>query len=73
MTTTKITQSGQIGIKRIELVTDGGMTHLKEIPGQRGISLKDLYFDQFTTYAPFKWLGSRRLTEEEVERIISNA
>lgn len=50
----------------IEHVTDGGMISLKEIPNQEKVHLADKYFDQFTTYAPFSWLGSRRLTAEEL-------
>lgn len=55
----------------IELVTKGGMVCLKEIPGQEDKGLRDKYFDQFTTYAPFEFLGSRRLTEEEVFKCLS--
>lgn len=53
-------------IKPLRLVTDGGMIALDEIPGQEKIPMKDKYFDQRTTYAPFNWLGSRRLTKEEL-------
>lgn len=63
---TKTTQSEQTGIKLIEIVVKGGMISLKEIPGQEEKELKDKYFDQFTTYAPFSWLGSRRLTKDEL-------
>lgn len=52
----------------IEIVTNGGMLHLKELPEQEGIQLRWKYFDQFDTYAPFKWHGSRRLTREEREK-----
>lgn len=50
-----------------EIVCEGGMTCLKEFPEQGDKPLKDKYFDEFTTYAPMKWLGSRRLTLKELE------
>jgi hypothetical protein len=49
-----------------EFVTNGGMTSLKEFPGQEDQPLKEKYFDAFDTYAPFEWKGSRRLTKEEL-------
>jgi len=52
----------------IEIVTAGGMISLRELPKQENKELKDKYFDQFATYAPFKWFGSRRLTKEELEK-----
>lgn len=53
----------------IELVTNGGMTSLKELPDQEDICLAGKYFDQFDTYAPFNWKGSRRLTTEEMRKL----
>lgn len=55
--------------RRFEVVCLGGMTSLREIPDQDRVPLKDKLFDEITTYAPFKWLGSRRLTPEELERV----
>lgn len=51
----------------IELVGNGGMFILKELPKQEKLPLKDKYFDEFVTYAPFEWKGSRRLTKEELK------
>lgn len=55
------------GSKGYDLVVKGGMLSLKEIPEQDHLPLKDKYFDQFTTYAPFIWKGSRRLSKEELD------
>lgn len=52
-----------------KIVVKGGMTALHEIPEQDDKELKDRYFDEFTTYAPFDWLGSRRLTKVELETL----
>jgi hypothetical protein len=52
----------------IKIVCEGGMTALTEIPKQENVRLDNKYFDEHTTYAPFKWLGSRRLTVEELKR-----
>lgn len=55
-------------VRGVEYVTDGGMVCLKELPDQEDVHLRWKCFDQFTTYAPFKWLGSRRLTKAEFEK-----
>lgn len=51
----------------LNIVAEGGMISLKELPGQEQTPLKDKFFDQFTTYAPFDWKGSRRLTKAELK------
>lgn len=59
-------------LSTIEIVSSGGMSVLKEIPRQNHLEMKNRYFDEYATYSPFPWLGSRRLKEEELEDARSN-
>lgn len=55
---------------RREFISKDGMSRFKEIAYYKDKKLppiQDRFFDVFATYAPFPWLGSRRLTKEELD------
>ena len=55
---------------QIEIISKDGLYRLKAVPeysDKPWVPVKDKYFDQFATYAPGNWIGSRRLRDDEIE------
>lgn len=52
--------------KLLEFMCEGGMSCLSELPCQEDTPVRNKYFDEMATYAPFPFIRSRRLTKKEL-------